>query len=154
MAWPKGKPLTEALVLVWADAHRARTGRWPSAKSGPVLDAPGEKWWNIEQALYAGVRGLPGGGSLAKLLDRGRRGKLGAPPRRRGRSWPPEEDELVWTLPPKEAAERTGRTFRAVYTRRYVLGMSNGRRAARRRCNAPAANQRRKDAPPGGSRPA
>jgi hypothetical protein len=132
MAWPKGKPLTEAQILAWANEHHDRTGRWPSAKSGTVLGAPGEKWWNIEQALYAGVRGLPGGDSLAKLLDRRRRGQPMVPPRRRGRSWLSEEDELVRTLPPQEAAERTGRTLRAVYERRNVLRMPDGRRAARR----------------------
>src|SRR5262249_20328323 len=65
--------LTAREILAWADAHRRRTGRWPSAGSGPVLDAPGETWGNINRALAGGHRGLPGGDSLARLLDRRRR---------------------------------------------------------------------------------
>jgi hypothetical protein len=61
-------PLTEAQVLAWADAHRARTGRWPSAQSGAIADAPGETWQAVNRALARGGRGLPGGASLAQLL--------------------------------------------------------------------------------------
>jgi hypothetical protein len=66
--------LSEAQILVWADAHRARTGRFPNTEgdSGPVADAPGEKWANIDQALRDGGRGLPGGSSLARLLAQAR----------------------------------------------------------------------------------
>jgi hypothetical protein len=35
-------PLTDELILAWAGAHKARTGRWPTAASGPVAGAPGE----------------------------------------------------------------------------------------------------------------
>ena len=41
-----------------------------------------------------------------------------------GRPWTPEEDELVRALPPGEAARRTGRSLRAVYDRRYALGLA------------------------------
>jgi hypothetical protein len=46
-----------------------------------------------------------------------------------GRSapWTPEEDALVETLKPTEAARRTGRTLSAVYSRRNVLGVPDGR---------------------------
>src|SRR5262249_33555487 len=60
--------LTVEQILVWADAHQQRTGAWPKADSGPVLDAHGEKWANIDCALAQGLRVLPGGSSLAKLL--------------------------------------------------------------------------------------
>jgi hypothetical protein len=84
-------PLTLRQILAWADAHHARTGGWPSACSGPVADAPGEKWAGLDVALAEGRRGLPGGDSLARLLDRRRRG--GAKPRRPPvRPWTPEED--------------------------------------------------------------
>jgi hypothetical protein len=66
-------PLSEERILAWADAHHARTGRWPTARSGPVQDAPGETWQAIQQALRHGQRSLPGGSSLPKLLARERR---------------------------------------------------------------------------------
>jgi hypothetical protein len=31
-------------ILGWADAHHARTGAWPTRRSGPVADAPGTPW--------------------------------------------------------------------------------------------------------------
>jgi len=62
------RPLTEEQILAWADAHHLRTARWPQVQSGPVDDAPAEKWANIEQALQRGLRNLPGGSSLARLL--------------------------------------------------------------------------------------
>jgi hypothetical protein len=102
--------------LAWADAHHARTGRWPHRYSGLVLEAPGESWDRINGALREGHRGLPGGDSLAKLLDRHRRG-----------FWTPEEDELVRTLPPAEAARRAGRSLLAVYARGNALGVPDGR---------------------------
>ena len=112
------EPLTVEQVLAWADAHHARTGGWPACKSGPVPEAPGEAWGNIDSALRHGHRGLPGGDTLPRLLDRhrGRRGHGWVP-------WTPAEDELVRTLPPAEAAERTGRTLPAVYQRRHDLGV-------------------------------
>ncbi len=55
-------------VLEWADLDHKRTGKWPKAKSGPVDGVPGETWSGVEQALYKGSRGFPGGSSLAKLL--------------------------------------------------------------------------------------
>jgi hypothetical protein len=64
----RGGPLTAGQVLAWAEGHRARTGRWPTATSGPVLDAPGQSWGALNGALRLGGRGLPGGSSLSKLL--------------------------------------------------------------------------------------
>jgi hypothetical protein len=67
--------LTPEQILAWADAHHAATGRWPSPKSGQVLDASGETWSALNGALIRGRRGLPGGSSLTRLLmeRRGRR---------------------------------------------------------------------------------
>jgi hypothetical protein len=62
--------LTLRQILKWADAHRRRTGRWPSTQSGHVADAPGETWHSIQHALIVGRRGLPGGLTLAKTLAR------------------------------------------------------------------------------------
>jgi hypothetical protein len=72
-------PLTVAQILAWADDHRVRTGRWPSAASGPVKGVPGEKWHALDGALAKGLRGLPGGSSLSRLLAEGRGKRTGSP---------------------------------------------------------------------------
>jgi hypothetical protein len=78
--------LTEGRVLRWADAHRRRTGRWPHADSGPVAGVPGQTWQGVNKALVQGLRGLPGGSSLARLLAerRGKRNQAEAPRLREG----------------------------------------------------------------------
>lgn len=43
------------------------------------------------------------------------------------RRWTASQDELVRTLPPAEVAKRTGRTIKAVWSRRRTLGLTNGR---------------------------
>jgi hypothetical protein len=65
--------LTVEQILYWADAHHAEHGRWPTVKSGKVAAAPSETWLAVNQALTQGLRGLPPGPSLARLLA-GRRG--------------------------------------------------------------------------------
>jgi hypothetical protein len=72
-------PLSVGQILAWADAHHARTGRWPRVKSGVIEGAPGETWENVDQALRTGCRGLRGGCSLPRLLTerRGRARLLG-----------------------------------------------------------------------------
>jgi hypothetical protein len=65
-------PLTTSQVLAWADAHHARTGRWPTALSGPVAEAPGQTWCAVQSSLVEGTRGLPGGSSLFRLLAKER----------------------------------------------------------------------------------
>jgi hypothetical protein len=76
---PRRPPLTVEQILAWADAHRARTGEWPSASSGPVEGVPGEKWEAVNWALGLGRRGLPGGSSLARLLAECRGKRAGSP---------------------------------------------------------------------------
>jgi hypothetical protein len=73
MAPPK---LTLEQILAWADAHHAAHGRWPTAMSGRVLDAPEESWGGIGWAVKLGRRGLPGGMTLARLLAARRRTRL------------------------------------------------------------------------------
>ncbi len=65
--------LTDDIILGWIDAHRKRTGEWPNASSGPISDASGETWHNVDAALRQGIRGLRGGRSLARLIA-GKRG--------------------------------------------------------------------------------
>jgi hypothetical protein len=57
-------------IAKWARAHHRRTGRWPNEKSGAVRGAPGETWLAIDMALRKGRRGLFGGSSLARLLEK------------------------------------------------------------------------------------
>jgi len=75
-------PLTLSLILAWADAFHFRNGRWPTASSGPLPEAPGEKWRLVDSALRSGGRGLPGGSSLARMLarQRGVRNRQGLAP--------------------------------------------------------------------------
>jgi hypothetical protein len=108
---PYRKPLSVEQILAWADAHFADTGRWPTVGAGPIPEAPGLTWNAVNLALYAGLRGLPRGDSLARLLDRHRRRGRSSPGK--VRTWTPQEDELVRTLPPRQAAERTGRSLAA-----------------------------------------
>jgi superfamily II DNA or RNA helicase len=60
-------PLTIARILSWADEHKARTGTWPTKKSGAVRDEA-ETWLLIDSALHRGGRGLRAGMSLPRLL--------------------------------------------------------------------------------------
>jgi hypothetical protein len=74
-------PLTPEQILTWADAHHARTGEWPRQNTGPIIGAPGETWQTVAQVLLVGLRGLPGGSSLARLLqaERGVRNSAAVP---------------------------------------------------------------------------
>ena len=63
-------PITVDQVLAWADAHHGATGRWPSKRSGRILEsAYDEDWHSINRALIRGFRTLPAGLSLHKLFQ-------------------------------------------------------------------------------------
>lgn len=66
MALPR---MTVRQILVWIDAFYDRIGDWPHYASGEIPEAPGETWLAVDSALRYGQRGMPGGSSLAKLLD-------------------------------------------------------------------------------------
>lgn len=72
----EGCALAIDLILAWADAHKERTGRWPSSGSGFIHDVPGETWSAVHYALPHGNRDLPRGYTLHSLLVK-RRGKVG-----------------------------------------------------------------------------
>ncbi|MDO8565192.1 MAG: DEAD/DEAH box helicase family protein [bacterium] len=59
-------------ILKWADHHYKRTGKWPKRNSGKVLMEENENWKNIDYSLIEGRRGLSGGSSVAKLLEKNR----------------------------------------------------------------------------------
>ena len=70
----QGRPprLTIEKVLQWADEYFDKHGRSPIETSGAIAQAPGESWHGVDRALRAGVRGFPGGSSLARLPARHR----------------------------------------------------------------------------------
>jgi hypothetical protein len=109
--------LTIPLVLASADAFHARTGKWPYRGSGPIPEIPGETWQWVDSALSKGLRGLPGGSSLTRLLmdRRGIRSAAHAPRlsipqilawadafHARTDQWPTQDAESV-DLPPGES---------------------------------------------------
>jgi hypothetical protein len=122
--------LTPEQILRWADAHRRSTGRWPTAKSGPIPNAPGETWLAVETALRVGRRGLPGGDSVARLLvrHRGWRNKQALPALSVGqvRGWVLAHYRRTGAWPTRESgpvADAPGETWTAV-----DLGLKRGQR--------------------------
>jgi len=93
--------LTEDQIVSWAVAYRQKTGDWPTQNSGPVDGQLGEVWNHLNTSLLVGQRGLPGGDSLARLLERrfGVRNPAHCPPLT-------EEQIVAWA---DEHRQRTGR---------------------------------------------
>lgn len=67
----------------------------------------------------------------AKMSDAHR--KRGTRPSWIGEPWTKKEDALLRRYSAKEVANRTGRSLSAVYQRRYLLGLTNGRAEDRRK---------------------
>ena len=116
--------LTGGQIRGWAERRFRRTGRWRTAASGPVLDAPGEHWRAINSSLREGYRGLPRGGSLAlQLRSSSRAGRA------RDQALNQRDREIA-------AARSRGETYRAIAAR---YGLTHQRvlqivRDERRRC--------------------
>lgn len=87
----KVEPLSEQQVVTWALLHHRRTGDWPSKRSGPVADAPDERWSAIHSALYDRRRGLTRQTTLAWLL----RDRLGVELRGRSPDRPPLSTDAI-----------------------------------------------------------
>jgi hypothetical protein len=81
-AYPKRLPFTLSQILAWADAHHQRIRQWPNLNSGRITGSFGETWRRVDSALRLGLRGLPGGASLALFLAerRGIRNQTNIPP--------------------------------------------------------------------------
>ncbi len=73
----KKPDLRAADILAWAEVFCRRHGRWPYITAGHIPGTADQTWAAVDQALRAGLRGLPGGDTLARLLHRCR----GARPR-------------------------------------------------------------------------
>lgn len=63
-------PLSEVHILKWANAYHAKHRNWPTCRcmEQVIPGTSGERWFNVDQALRKGLRGLLGGSSLSKLL--------------------------------------------------------------------------------------
>jgi hypothetical protein len=55
-------------ILAWVDAYRKKMGEWPNMYSGYIPGTLEDNWRRIDSALRIGLRSLPGGSSLARLL--------------------------------------------------------------------------------------
>jgi hypothetical protein len=108
---PKALPrFSISKILRWANAHHARTGRWPSGRTGHVTESPRDSWKAIDYALAEGYRGVGPGKTLALVLSehRGVRNRRRLPPltirqilrwvqahRRRTGRWPTAQSGLI-----------------------------------------------------------
>ncbi len=69
--------LSTKQILKWADAYYKREKGWPRRASGRIPRTSGESWESINYALKKGNRGMSGGWSLARFLNRYRRPERG-----------------------------------------------------------------------------
>lgn len=60
--------LSKKQIVAWALAHYHRTRTWPTKRSGPIRNAPGETWSSVDSALRKARRGLRAPTSLAQVL--------------------------------------------------------------------------------------
>jgi DNA-binding XRE family transcriptional regulator len=97
------RPLSIRTILRWADAYHERTGKWPNHLTGSIPESPGDSWAAVESALRSGLRGLPGGSSIYKLLKDQRQIPGRSPWVRQWlpRSGQPGEIRIRLHLPPK-----------------------------------------------------
>jgi hypothetical protein len=63
-------PLTERQIVAWAKAHFKATGHWPNRHSGVIDGSNGERWRIIDRALRVGLRGLRGGSTVRRFLQK------------------------------------------------------------------------------------
>ena len=98
---PRRPELSISQILAWADNWYLFGSWWPTMDCGKIPGAVGEKWYNVDHCLRVGLRGLPKGSSLARLLaeHRGVRNRKGLPPLR-------VKDILQWA---DAFNQRTGR---------------------------------------------
>src|SRR5262249_49115642 len=79
-------------ILIWADLHHEWTGDWPISRTGQVMGTKDRTWEGINTALRKGGSGLPGGTSLARLLEK----KRGVRDTRRSRPHLTGRQVLAW----------------------------------------------------------
>lgn len=98
-------PYSVTLLLTWIDARHDAKGAWPHRDDGPIPGTNGETWFAVDMALSKGLRGMPGGSSLAKFLmiKRGVRNKMALPRLKLAQvlDWVDEhkKDKGTWPIP-------------------------------------------------------
>jgi hypothetical protein len=123
---------SEAAVCYWWGVDGGVVWRWRKALGVTRTSCEGSR-----RLIRAAARA--GGEACRGRPRRRRRRERGDPPLPRPAAglptepWSAEEDDLVRTLRPKEAAARTGRSLSAVYSRRLELGLPDGRATNGRR---------------------
>jgi hypothetical protein len=81
---------------------------------------------HVIRAMRNGRTGKPQSAEARKKMSEAHK-RRGTRPPKAGVPWTAEEDQLVRELSAAEAAKHTGRTLRAVYTRRSELRLPDGR---------------------------
>jgi hypothetical protein len=82
---------------------------------------------HVIEAMRKGRLGTPHSAEARAKMSAAHK-RRGTRPPKAGRPWTAEEEALVRQLPPAEVARRSGRTLKAVYAWRRVLGVPDGRR--------------------------
>jgi hypothetical protein len=82
---------------------------------------------HVVEAVRAAHLGMKHTAEARRKMSEAQR-RSGTRPPRAGRPWSAAEDLAVCALPPGEPAARTGRTLVAVWSRRRLLGLPDGRR--------------------------
>ena len=127
--YPRPVAATRRQILAWVKAHYKRTGRWPTANSGPVRGSRGETWSRMDNALRRRTRGQPAGSSLAKLLGIhfGVRNQKNLPPLtlKQVRAWASAHHKRTGRWPTVKSGavrEAQGETWNAIYDALRVGG--------------------------------
>jgi len=76
--------------------------------------------WHVMEPAHAARRGTHHTAETRRKMSEAHK-RRGTRPPKAARPWTPEEDELVRALPAACAAQQTGRTLKAVYSRRAEL---------------------------------
>jgi hypothetical protein len=136
---PRNNEGTRRLLRAWApelltEEKRAKalaaacTSEANAKKAAAKVGKPRPR--HVIEAMRAGRRGKPHDEATRRKMSAAHR-RRGTRPPAAGRPWTEEEDELLRALPPPEVARQTGRTLTAVYSRRLVLGLPDGRAGRR-----------------------
>jgi hypothetical protein len=82
---------------------------------------------HVVEAMRKGRLGTPHSAEARAKMSAAHK-RRGTRPPKAGRPWTAAEEALLRDLPPAEVARTTGRTLKAVYAWRRVLGFPDGRR--------------------------